>query len=65
MRVQEDGASRHWHRLLLAYSLLRLGPASSVLGTIPEAVYNLWVRDNEERGVDDLTQEIDHFFINV
>jgi hypothetical protein len=25
-----DGASRHWHRQMLTYSLLRLGPESSV-----------------------------------
>ena len=28
------GASRHWHLLMLAYSLLKLGAASSALGTI-------------------------------
>jgi SRSO17 transposase len=28
------GASRHWHLLMLAYSLLRLGAASSALGTL-------------------------------
>jgi len=28
------GASRHWHLLMLAYSLLKLGAATSALGTI-------------------------------
>jgi len=28
------GASRHWHLLMLAYSLLKLGTATSALGTI-------------------------------
>jgi len=28
------GASRHWHLLMLAYSLLKFGAASSALGTI-------------------------------
>lgn len=31
---QAAGASRHWHLLMLAYSLLKLGAASSALGTI-------------------------------
>ena len=79
---RDEGASRHWHLLMLAYSLLRLGPASSALGTVrskasslradlehslKEAVYNLfsWVRDNRDRDIDDLMQQIDHFFINV
>ena len=28
------GASRHWHLLMLAYSLLKFGAASSALGTL-------------------------------
>ena len=77
----EEGASRHWHLLMAAYSFLRLDPDSSVLGTVrskasslranlehslKEAVYNLlsWVRDNDEQGVDDLMQEIDHLFVH-
>lgn len=28
------GASRHWHLLMLAYSLLKLGVADSALGTV-------------------------------
>ena len=65
-----------------AYSLLRLGPDSSVLGTVhskasslradlehslKEAVYNLLsgVRDNDDQGVDDLMQELDHLFVHV
>ena len=28
------GASRHWHLLMLAYSLVKLGAANSALGTI-------------------------------
>ncbi|WP_114579166.1 IS701 family transposase [Saliphagus sp. LR7] len=31
---QAAGASRHWHLLMLAYSLLKLGTAHSALGTI-------------------------------
>ena len=53
---RDEGASRHWHLLMLAYSLVRLGPALSVLGAVrskasslradlehslKEAVYNL------------------------
>ena len=30
----EEGASRHWHLLMAAYSFLRLDPESSVLGTV-------------------------------
>ena len=52
----EEGASRHWHLLMAAYSLVRLDPESSALGTVrskasslranlehslKEAVYNL------------------------
>ena len=52
----DEGASRHWHLLMAAYSLVRLDPDSSVLGTVrskasslranlehslKEAVYNL------------------------
>ncbi|OYR60067.1 IS701 family transposase, partial [Halorubrum ezzemoulense] len=51
-----EGASRHWHLLMAAYSLVRLDPESSALGTVrskasslranlehslKEAVYNL------------------------
>ena len=77
----DEGASRHWHLLMAAYSLVRLDPDSSALGTVrskasslranlehslKEAVYNLlsWVRDNDDRGVDDLMQEIDHLFVH-
>jgi SRSO17 transposase len=35
------GASRHWHLLMLAYSLLKLGAAHSALGTIPERATSL------------------------
>ena len=35
------GASRHWHLLMLAYSLLKLGAAHSVLGTIVERATSL------------------------
>jgi SRSO17 transposase len=76
-----EGASRHWHLLMAAYSLVRLDPESSALGTVrskasslranlehslKEAVYNLlsWVRDNNDRGVDDLMEEIDHLFVH-
>lgn len=53
---EDEGASRHWHLLMLAYGLLRLDPESSALGTVhsnasslranlehplKEAVYNL------------------------
>jgi len=52
----DEGASRHWHLLMAAYSLVRLDPDSSALGTVrskasslranlehslKEAVYNL------------------------
>ena len=77
----DEGASRHWHLLMAAYSLVRLDPDSSALGTVrskasslranlehslKEAVYNLlsWVRDNDDRGVDDLMEEIDHLFVH-
>ena len=76
----DKGASRHWHLLMAAYSLVRLDPDSSALGTIrlktsslranfehslKEAVYNLlsWVRDDDNRGVEDLLNEIDHLFV--
>ena len=54
---RDEGASRHWRLLMLAYSLLCLGPASSVLGkvrstasslradlehSLKEAVYNVF-----------------------
>jgi hypothetical protein len=77
----EEGASRHWHLLMAAYSLVGLDPDSSALGTVrskasslranleyslKEAVYNLlsWVRDNDDRDVDDLMEEIDHLFVH-
>jgi hypothetical protein len=77
----DEGASRHWHLLMAAYSLVRLDPESSALGTVrskasprranlkyslKEAVYNLpsWVRDNDDRGVDDLMEEIDYLFVH-
>jgi FOG: Transposase len=77
----DEGASRHWHLLMAAYSLVRLDPDSRALGTVrskasslranlehslKEAVYNLlsWVRDNDDRSVDDLMQEIDHLFVH-
>ena len=41
---------------------LRANPERS----LKEAVYNLlsWVRDDDDRGVDDLTDEIDHRFVH-
>ena len=77
----DKGASRHWHLLMAAYSLVRLDPDSSALGTVrskasslranlehslKEAVYNLlsWVRNNDNRGVEDLMTEIDHLFVH-
>jgi len=77
----DEGASRHWHLLMAAYSLVRLDPDSSALGTVrskasslranlehslKETVYNLlsWVRDNDDRGVNDLMEEIDHLFVH-
>ena len=77
----DKGDSRHWHLLMAAYSLVRLDPDSSALGTVrskasslranlehslKEAVYNLlsWVRDDDDRGVDGLIEEIDHFFVH-
>ena len=77
----DEGASRHWHLLMAAYSFVRLDPESSVSGTVrstasslranlehslKEAVYNLlsWVRNNDNRGVDDLMNEIDHLFVH-
>lgn len=34
--------------------------------SLKEAVYNLlsWVRDNDDRGVNDLMNEIDHLFVH-
>jgi hypothetical protein len=34
--------------------------------SLKETVYNLlsWVRDNDDRGVDDLMEEIDHPFVH-
>ncbi len=66
---------------MAAYSLVRLDPDSSALGTVrskasslranfehslKEAVYDLllWVRNNADRGVDDLLEEIDHLFVH-
>jgi hypothetical protein len=77
----DEGASRHWHILMAAHSLVRLDHDSRDLGTVrskssslranlkhslKEAVYNLlsWIRDNDDRGVDDLMEEIDHFFVH-
>jgi hypothetical protein len=77
----DEGSSRYWHLLMAAYSLIRLDPESSALGTVrsqasslranlehslKEAVYNLlsWVRDNDDRGVDDLMTEIDYLFVH-
>lgn len=77
----DEGASGDWHLLMAAYSLVRLDPESSALGTVrskasslranleyslKEAVYNLlsWIRDNDDRGVTDLMNEIDHLFIH-
>ncbi|QAU14057.1 IS701 family transposase (plasmid) [Halorubrum sp. BOL3-1] len=77
----DEGASRHWHLLMAAYSLVRLDFDSRALGTVrskasslranlehslKEAVYNLlsWVRDNDDRSVDDLMEEIDHLFVH-
>ncbi|ELZ45500.1 transposase ISHwa4 [Halorubrum distributum JCM 9100] len=77
----DEGASADWHLLMAAYSLIRLDPESSALGTVrskasslranlehslKEAVYNLlsWVRDNDDRSVDDLMEEIDHLFVH-
>jgi hypothetical protein len=65
---------------MAAYSLVRLDPGSSALGTVrskasslranvehslKEAMYNLlsWVRDNDDRGIDDLMEGIDHLFV--
>ena len=43
-------------------SSLRANPEHS----LREAVYNLlsWVRDNDDRSVDGLMEEIDHFFVH-
>ena len=61
---RDEGANKHWHLLMVAYSLLRLGPDSSALGTVrskasslradlehslKEAVYNLFVWVRENR----------------
>ena len=76
-----DGASRHWHRQMLTYSLLRLGPESSVSERLvskasslraqlehglKEAIYNMYsrVRDQPDRDLDGLMEEIDHFFLH-
>jgi murein tripeptide amidase MpaA len=34
--------------------------------SLKEAVYNLlsWVRDNDDRGVDDLMEDTDHLFVH-
>ncbi|RDZ34443.1 IS701 family transposase, partial [Haloferax sp. Atlit-19N] len=77
----DEGVSRHWHLFMAAYSLVRLDPDSSALGTVcskasslranlehslKEAVYNLlsWVRDNDDRGIGDLMEEIDYLFVH-
>ena len=64
---RDGGANKHWHLLMVAYSLLRLGPDSSALGTVrskasslradlehslKEAVYNLFVWVRENRDRD-------------
>ena len=76
-----DGASRHWHLQMLTYSLLRLGPESSVSERLvskasslrsqlehglKEAIYNMfsWVRDQPDRDLDGLMEEIDHLFLH-
>jgi hypothetical protein len=76
-----DGASRHWHLQMLTYSLLRLGPESSVSERLvsnasslraqlehglKEAIYNMfsWVRDQPDRDLDGLMEEIDHPFLH-
>ncbi len=83
LRINFQIASRSldWHLLMAAYSLVRLDPESSALGTVhseasslrvnlehslEEAVYNLllWVRDNDDRGVDDLMEEIDYLLVH-
>jgi len=53
--------------LALLKSSERLGLLESVITSehfLNEAVYNLpsWVRDNDDRGVNDLIEDIDHFF---
>ncbi|WP_302080167.1 IS701-like element ISHwa4 family transposase [Salinibaculum rarum] len=76
-----DGASRHWHLQMLAYSLLRLGPepsaserlvskASSLRSQLEhglkETIYNMfsWVRDQPDRDLDGLMEDIDHLFLH-
>ena len=76
-----DGASRHWHLQMLTYSLLRLGPESSVSERLvskasslraqlehglKETIYNMfsWVRDQPDRDLDGLMEEIDHLFLH-
>ena len=64
---RDEGANKHWHLLMVAYSLLRLGPDSSALGTVrskvsslradlehslKEAVYNLFAWVRENRDRD-------------
>jgi len=66
---------------MAAYSLVRLDPESSGLGTVrskasslranlehslKEAVYDLLsrVRDSDDRGIDNLMEEIDHLFVH-
>jgi hypothetical protein len=73
------GASRHWHLLMLAYSLLKLGAADSVLGTIlartsslrndversfRESVqYLLWALNSPDRSTDELMHQIEGMFV--
>ena len=64
---RDEGANKHWHLLMVAYSFLRLGPASSALGmvrskasslradlehSLKEAVYNLFAWVRENRDRD-------------
>jgi SRSO17 transposase len=37
----DEGASRHWHFLMAAYSLVRLDPESSALGTVRSKALSL------------------------
>jgi hypothetical protein len=54
---------------LSALGTVRLKASSlraNIEHSLKEAVYNLlsWVRDNDDRGVDDLMTEIDHLFVH-
>jgi len=76
-----EGARRHWHLQMLAYSLLRLGSPSSASEKLvsktsslraqleegfKEAIYNLlsWVREQPDRELNELMNDIDHLFIH-